>query len=112
MNDKLYTPRQLSALLQVPVGVLAQWRCRGQGPRWLKLGGKHVRYAESDIREYLDDAVRESTRRRPTRDPAGRSRSASNPAMPSIPPIPPNRSRGPAPQPYRVQIPRDTGGRR
>jgi len=43
----------LSALLDVAEGTLANWRWRGIGPRWIKVGGL-VRYRESDVEEWLD----------------------------------------------------------
>lgn len=64
MADKLLTPEEVSELLQVPIGVLAQWRCRGQAPRFLKIGGKHVRYSLAELERFLQDATMVSTRRK------------------------------------------------
>ena len=64
MNQTYLTPEQLSDLLQVPVGVLAQWRCRGEGPKFIKLGGKHVRYSKEALAEYLSEQERTATQPR------------------------------------------------
>ncbi len=64
MSHNFLTPDQLSELLQVPVGVLAQWRCRGEGPKFIKLGGKHVRYSKQALDEYLNDQERSATQPR------------------------------------------------
>lgn len=39
---------------------LEAWRCRGGGPRYVKLG-RAVRYRLSDLDAWLDSRVREST---------------------------------------------------
>lgn len=43
----------VSAHLGVPEGTLAQWRHRGIGPRYIKVG-KHVRYDERDVLAWLE----------------------------------------------------------
>lgn len=62
MKTTYLTPKQLSELIQVPVSVLAQWRCRGQGPVFMKLGGKHVRYSRETVESWLRKNQRPSTR--------------------------------------------------
>lgn len=52
-DDALLTPEEVSNLIRVPVGTLGQWRYRGVGPRFLKLGG-HVRYRPSDVAAWLE----------------------------------------------------------
>lgn len=39
----LLTPEEVSKILRIPVGTLAQWRYRRIGPPYLKIG-HHVRY--------------------------------------------------------------------
>lgn len=48
----LLTPEQVSDLLKVSVDRLAQWRTRGQGPKFVKLE-RLVRYRASDIEAWL-----------------------------------------------------------
>lgn len=42
----------VAALLKVSPKTMEYWRCRGGGPRYLKVG-KLARYLESDVREYI-----------------------------------------------------------
>ena len=57
----LFTPTELSAVLDVPVGTLANWRYLGRGPRFVRIG-RHVRYRSEDLRAWLDGCA--VTRRR------------------------------------------------
>jgi len=51
-KDELYlTPDDLSRRWMMKIGTLAHWRSRGEGPRFLKLGG-NVRYILSDVESY------------------------------------------------------------
>lgn len=57
MRDRqpLATPEQIAEYLQKPVRTLEQWRYRGIGPRWTKVGGRDVRYRWSDVEKWLDE---------------------------------------------------------
>ena len=57
ITDTLYTPADVSKLINVPIGTLAYWRHAGQGPRFLKLGGRVIRYRKTDVAEWLNDSV-------------------------------------------------------
>lgn len=57
----LLTPAQLGEYLGLTVGALAQMRYRGNGPKFIKLGGKQVRYRESDVQAWLDQQTRDRT---------------------------------------------------
>jgi hypothetical protein len=49
----LATPEDLAEFLNdIPVKTLAQWRSRGIGPRYRKVG-RHVRYDWADITAWL-----------------------------------------------------------
>ena len=52
-GKKLLTTPETARLLGVAVGTLNNWRSRREGPQYLKLGGKSVRYAIEDIAEWL-----------------------------------------------------------
>jgi len=52
MDDQLLTAADLSALIRVKEETLERWRMRKQGPPYIKLG-KLVRYARSDVAEWL-----------------------------------------------------------
>ena len=43
----------LASRLKVSKSLIRKWRRLGTGPKWLKLGGKTVRYAASDLSEWL-----------------------------------------------------------
>lgn len=49
----LLTPEQASEYLSIPVGTLANWRYRGEGPRYVKAGGRLVRYRAVDLDSWL-----------------------------------------------------------
>jgi predicted DNA-binding transcriptional regulator AlpA len=54
--NQLLTPQQVSDLLQISVGTLENWRMRGHGPKYLKLGGTHrspVRYRQQDVEDFM-----------------------------------------------------------
>jgi hypothetical protein len=48
----LMTPAAVSAYLSIPTGTLANWRCQGHGPRYVRVG-RHVRYLARDVQEWL-----------------------------------------------------------
>jgi predicted DNA-binding transcriptional regulator AlpA len=54
MDDRsLATPEDLAEYLNdIPVKTLAEWRSKGTGPRYRKIG-RHVRYDWRDIRAWL-----------------------------------------------------------
>jgi predicted DNA-binding transcriptional regulator AlpA len=58
----LMNEHQAAALLGVAVKTLRNWRCRGDGPKFVKLGGgRMVRYRESDLSAFIERDVRAST---------------------------------------------------
>lgn len=60
MDDKLLTPEQAAALLNLKSKTLARWRWAGCGPRFIKIGGA-VRYAENDLQAFIKAGLRKST---------------------------------------------------
>lgn len=50
--DELLTPAAVSDYLDVPTGTLANWRYRGSGPPFVRLG-RHVRYRAVDLDDWL-----------------------------------------------------------
>lgn len=56
VGGEVLSPPVLSAEIDVPEPTLAQWRYRGEGPRYLKLGG-HVRYRRSDVDAWLESSL-------------------------------------------------------
>jgi predicted DNA-binding transcriptional regulator AlpA len=58
---KLLTEKEAAKLLAVSVPTLRRWRLfPGRGPKFRKLH-KCVRYAETDLQEFIDAAARTST---------------------------------------------------
>jgi predicted DNA-binding transcriptional regulator AlpA len=55
--DGLMDPRTTAAFLGLSVLSLADWRCKGTGPTYIKLGSA-VRYRRSDLDAWLDSRTR------------------------------------------------------
>jgi predicted DNA-binding transcriptional regulator AlpA len=55
---------EAAEMLGVSTRTLPQWRLRGQGPRFVKLG-RAVRYLEADLAAYLDEQTVDPTAERP-----------------------------------------------
>ena len=53
---RLWTLKDVSEFLGVPVGTLYQWRVRGEGPPAFKIG-RHVRFDPDRVRAWLDDSA-------------------------------------------------------
>jgi hypothetical protein len=51
------TPSEVADHLRIPEHTLAQWRSRGQGPRYRRVG-RHVRYDWRDIERWLEEQSR------------------------------------------------------
>ena len=56
VTDGLMDPRTTAALLVVSVPTLSDWRCKGTGPSYIKLGAA-VRYRCSDVEAWLNSRV-------------------------------------------------------
>jgi predicted DNA-binding transcriptional regulator AlpA len=50
---ELLDPRQVADLLGVTVQRLANWRYRGRGPNYIKLGYRSIRYQRADVEQWL-----------------------------------------------------------
>jgi len=57
---QLMTPQQAAEYIGVAKHTLARWRCEGDGPQFLKLGGP-VRYDVADLDTWIDARRRRST---------------------------------------------------
>ena len=55
-TGRLLRPGELSELLGVPVGTLANWRSARTGPPFVKVG-RHVRYRTGDVDAWIADRV-------------------------------------------------------
>jgi hypothetical protein len=54
-NDWM-SPEQFSEEYQIPVATVYQWRYRGVGPTWHKIG-KHLRARRTDVDRWADEQV-------------------------------------------------------
>jgi excisionase family DNA binding protein len=57
----LLTAAQAAERLGVPPSVLERWRGTGEGPAYVKLSGKYVRYRQEDIDAFVEAHRRQST---------------------------------------------------
>ena len=56
MTTDLLTPEQVAEMLQVHPGTLENWRVRGDGPPFVKLGNKRrsaVRYPRQAVEDWI-----------------------------------------------------------
>jgi predicted DNA-binding transcriptional regulator AlpA len=58
--EELLTEKQAAQLLGVKPKTLSDWRWRGGGPRFIKLGG-FCRYQLSDLSQWIEGQKRRST---------------------------------------------------
>ncbi len=58
VNEELYDPKTTAQYIKLAPSTLANWRCAGRGPKYIKLGGR-VLYRKSAVDAYLDACVRE-----------------------------------------------------
>lgn len=52
----LLDPSELSRYLGVPLGTLANWRYKGRGPAFLRVG-RHVRYRSEDVASWVEEQL-------------------------------------------------------
>ncbi|MEU4673013.1 helix-turn-helix domain-containing protein [Amycolatopsis sp. NPDC023774] len=50
--EGLWSPDILATFLGIPAKTLRDWRFKGYGPSWMKIG-KHVRYDPDAVRRWL-----------------------------------------------------------
>lgn len=55
--DRLWTIREVSAFLGIPVATLHQWRYLGTGPDAYRVG-KHLRYSPVAVQAWLENECR------------------------------------------------------
>lgn len=54
-SNHLLTTPEAAAFLRLAPGTLQNWRCRGEGPRFIQIGTQAVRYALGDLEAYVDE---------------------------------------------------------
>ncbi len=50
-----------AAYLNLQPGTLEAWRCRGGGPKFIRLSARAIRYRQSDLDEFVKERVKTST---------------------------------------------------
>jgi predicted DNA-binding transcriptional regulator AlpA len=60
MSHDLLKPEEFASLYHQSLATLATWRCRGKGPRFVKLG-RRVLYRRADLDDWLEQSVRANT---------------------------------------------------
>ncbi|MFG3410463.1 helix-turn-helix transcriptional regulator [Streptomyces sp. NPDC048142] len=56
-SGSLMTPGQAAEYMGVAVSTLANWRCRGEGPPFVKAGKRAVRYRVADLDRWLSEGA-------------------------------------------------------
>lgn len=54
-GDVLMSTPSVAVLTDTPEGTLKYWRSVGEGPRWIKLGRKAIRYWRSDVFAWIEE---------------------------------------------------------
>ena len=54
LDEKLYREAEVGEILNINVQTLRQWRCAKEGPAFLKIGRKSVRYPASALLEFIN----------------------------------------------------------
>lgn len=70
MSANLMTSKEVAAMLQLTPGTLANWRCKGTGPRYCEAGPGNVRYRLADVEAWLVASVEETRRAATTKTDA------------------------------------------
>ncbi len=56
LHEQKYTEREAAPMIGLTVRSLQRRRLEGRPPRWMKMGTKAVRYCESDLLSFLEEA--------------------------------------------------------
>lgn len=62
-NQTFLTTDQAAETLGLKRTTLEAWRCRGGGPRFVKLG-RSVRYRQADLESFIESRTRSNTHER------------------------------------------------
>lgn len=61
VEDELLKPERLASEWGTTEAALAQQRYMGNGPKFIKISGRAVRYRRSDVNAWLDSQTRQRT---------------------------------------------------
>jgi excisionase family DNA binding protein len=51
--DRLLSVQDVAALLQIPIKTIYDWRCRGVGPRPIRMG-RYLRFDPADVARWVE----------------------------------------------------------
>ena len=60
LEELVKTP-QAAAILDLQPATLEQWRWRGEGPVFVRLSSRAIRYRRSDLKKFIESRRRRST---------------------------------------------------
>jgi|GEM_PF-3296534 len=58
---QLLTETEAADVLGVSPRTLSNWRCRGGGPDYVKMGSKAIRYRLNALNEFIDERTQNNT---------------------------------------------------
>lgn len=61
MTERLMTPYDAASYLSVSRRTLDAWRYRGNGPDYVRISARCIRYRSSDLKEFADTRLTSST---------------------------------------------------
>ncbi|MEQ8735661.1 MAG: helix-turn-helix domain-containing protein [Rhodospirillaceae bacterium] len=60
-DEQLMTQKEAAEFLKVTPRTLEKWRYQGGGPEYYRYSARCVRYAQSDLKRWIDERKRKST---------------------------------------------------
>ena len=60
-TDRLLRQEEAAAILNLTPRCLENWRHRGEGPKFIRISGRCIRYRQSDLEAWIEERVRTST---------------------------------------------------
>lgn len=53
--DNLMNEKEAAGILCYSVRALQNWRCRGGGPKFIKVSSRSIRYQRRDLNEWIEE---------------------------------------------------------
>ena len=60
-SDRLVRQEDAALILGVTPRCMENWRHRGEGPKFVRISGRCIRYRKSDLYEWIEGRVKSST---------------------------------------------------
>ena len=55
--ERLISERDAAIFLHHSVKTLQGWRCKGVGPRYVRISGRSIRYRRRDLQEWIESKL-------------------------------------------------------